>query len=108
MSTAIVYVGRGRIAAGELRVRTAEMADAVRTCRDCIVQITVERMLATRSLPQNAYYWSVVVERVARKFTGSRKERPFSLEETHEILKAQFSTRNWSSRGSARARSSTG
>lgn len=90
MSQVLVYIGRGRIQAGELRVRTKEMADACLTVRDCPVQITLERLTATRSLPQNAYYWSVVVELVAKEYTKGRPHRPFSPQETHEILKAQF------------------
>lgn len=90
MSSTVIYAGGGRIVKGELRAHTKAMAEAVKTCRDCQVLITVERVLATRSLLQNAYYWSVVVALVATTFTKARPNRPFSPLETHEILKAQF------------------
>lgn len=91
VSSTVIHVGRGRIEKGELKLaKTDDLREAVSHCRDCVVMLTLERVTATRSLPQNAYYWSVVVELVAKKYTESRKHRPFSPKETHEILKAQF------------------
>lgn len=91
MSSHVIYVGSGRVEKGQLHIAHPEkIAEAAQHTRDCRVVITVTRLVATRSLLQNAYYWSVVVELVATHLTKARPARPFSPEETHEILKAQF------------------
>lgn len=47
------------------------------------VEVAVTRRRATRSLPQNAYYWGVVVELIA-EHTG------YTPDEIHDICKAMF------------------
>lgn len=47
------------------------------------VWVVVSRQTQTRSLPQNRYYWSVVVQMVA-EYIGEGRD------ETHEYLKARF------------------
>lgn len=71
-----------RLEQGKLHIRKRrQMDDALARWRDCECLVTIERAHATRSQAQNAYYWSVVVARVADKWEKSP-------EETHEILKA--------------------
>lgn len=57
--------------------------------RDIVMSLKVKRK--TRSNPQNAYYWSVVIPMVTdgiNKFGNS-----FEQEETHEFLKAKFNAK---------------
>lgn len=77
------FITSGRVERGELRLRNLrKMAEALAAWR-CEVVVTIERAHATRSKPQNDYYWSVVVARIAAKW----RRDPQS---THELLKAQF------------------
>lgn len=90
MSVGLIYTGVGRIAKGELRVDTKAMAAIVARRRDCRVRLTLEKLYATRSLPQNDYYWSVVVRRVQAAFKKKGIEAGRDPYVTHEILKSQF------------------
>lgn len=84
MGTTKTYVTEGYVREGEVHLRnTRELEQEFKTWRDCPLTVTFEKAYATRSLPQNDYYWSVVVARIA----GTWKRNPL---ETHEILKAQF------------------
>lgn len=47
------------------------------------VEIEVTRRRATRSIPQNAFYWGVLVH-ILSDYTG------FAPDEMHELLKAKF------------------
>jgi hypothetical protein len=49
------------------------------------VWVTVKRQQHLRTMPQNKYYWSVVVETIAGHIGEGR-------EDTHELLKQQFLT----------------
>ena len=91
-----VYVANGKMEGGKLHVfNRREMAEALLHWKDCHVTITVEKQHATRSKPQNDYYWSVVVQRIrvsparwARGLTVHRGSADDDM--THECLKAQF------------------
>jgi hypothetical protein len=74
----------GEIRKGKLRVKDADrFSAALARFRDGAVEITVERKYATRSMAQNAWYWSCVVGLVA-EHTG------YTPDEIHEIYKAKF------------------
>lgn len=58
--------------------------------RDCDLVITIEKLHATRSLQQNAYYWPVVVGRVTALFRKCKWITADDPQMVHEILKSQF------------------
>lgn len=73
-----------RVEGGKLQLRNrAKFAAELATLRDGEVVVTVEKKHATRSLDQNAWYWSQVVGLVAQH-TG------YTPDEIHEIYKAKF------------------
>lgn len=77
-------VTSGLVKGGQLEIRNRKtFVAALKRMRDGAVSITVERLHATRSLPQLRYYWGVIVEAIS-DHTG------YSPEEVHEILKAKF------------------
>jgi hypothetical protein len=90
------YVGNGKIEGGKLHVfNRHEMADSLLHWRDCHVTITVEKQHATRSKPQNDYYWSVVVQRIRVALRDGKAGSRYiaaAVDDhmTHECLKAQF------------------
>lgn len=73
------------IAEHGLRLRNAKQIQAQlrRLKPNTELTVTIEKRHATRSLAQNAFYWSVVVRRIA-DHTG------YTDDEVHEILKAKF------------------
>lgn len=86
----VIYTGTGRIVKGDLRVDTTAMAAEVARRRDCPVRITIEKLHATRSMPQNDYYWAVVVPRIQSGFKKRGIAVGDDTDVTHEVLKAQF------------------
>ena len=77
-------VVNGYMYAGMLKVHKPQaFAAALRTWKDGEVSIRVETRHATRSLNQNAWYWSQVVGLVA-EHTG------YTADEVHEFYKAKF------------------
>lgn len=90
------YVATGHVGGGTLHVfHRREMLDALKQWRDCRVTVTIEKQHATRSDPQNRYYWSVVVQRVRAALRDGKAGSRFIAaavddEMTHECLKAQF------------------
>jgi len=76
------YVTTGTIRGGKLKVSNAgQWMNVIRSFPDGPVVITVAPRRATRSLSQNALYWSVIVQRIS-DYTG------YSPDETHAALKA--------------------
>jgi len=75
----------GVVRDGKLKLRHAERVsrELKHWTRDAEVTVTIARKRATRSLAQNALYWSVYVE-VLSEHTG------YSPDEIHTILKAKF------------------
>lgn len=86
------YVLTGRLEKGEVRMRNVpKMRAALVRKRDCDVVVTIEKLHAHRSKPQNDYMWAVVVPRIQTTF---RKRRIVALNDdpklVHEFLKAHF------------------
>lgn len=78
------YVTTGVIEGGKLELRNRrELQHALRAMRDGEVLVRIERLRATRSQRQNAWYWGVIVQQLA-EHTG------YTPDEMHEILKAKF------------------
>ena len=76
------YVTTGTIRHGKLKVSNAgQWMDVIRRFPDGPVIVSLERRHATRSLSQNAFYWSVVVKTIS-DYTG------YTPDETHQALKA--------------------
>lgn len=69
---------------GKLDLRNRKrFSEQLGRLKDGAVQITIERIHATRSIPQSRWYWGVIVEMLS-EHTG------FSPDEMHEVLKAKF------------------
>ncbi len=82
MTAAVVTTGA--VKKGRLEVRNRRrFSQSLRRMRDGEVLITVERIKAARSQPQNRYYWGVVVELLS-EHTG------YTPDEIHDVLKAKF------------------
>jgi hypothetical protein len=64
-------------------VNTKRIAAFLKKRRDCEVVITIERRHATRSVVQNAWYWSGVLGTLSTH-TG------YTVDEMHELMKAKF------------------
>jgi hypothetical protein len=78
------YITTGVIEGGKLEIRNrAGLSQALRGMKDGEVLITIERLRATRSQRQNAWYWGVIVQLLA-DHTG------YTPDEMHEVLKAKF------------------
>lgn len=72
-----------QLVSGRLKLNRRRLADLLKLRRDCELVLIIEKKHATRSLAQNAYYWSGVVGTIA-EYTG------YTPEEVHELLKAKF------------------
>jgi hypothetical protein len=72
-----------QLVSGRLKVNRRKLAQLLATRRDCELAIVIEKKHATRSLAQNAWYWSGVVGAIS-EHTG------YTPDEIHEILKAKF------------------
>lgn len=78
------YVTTGLIQGGALEIRNrAALKQALRGMKDGEVLIRIERLRATRSQRQNAWYWGCIVQLLA-EHTG------YTPDEMHEVLKAKF------------------
>jgi hypothetical protein len=73
----------GTVDNGVLRIHHRKDFDAALVGIKGDVRVTVEKWRATRSHPQNAYYWGVVVKMLS-EYTG------FETREMHEVLKLKF------------------
>lgn len=80
-----LVVAMGTIRDGRLFIQNRGAFDsAISTLREGMpVELAVTRLYATRSLPQNRWYWGVCVALLS-EHTG------YSPEEIHDILKAKF------------------
>jgi len=77
-------IATGRVERGKLRIRNAErVSRELKAWRECDVTITIAKRRATRSLAQNALYWSVYVALLS-EHTG------YTPDEIHALLKARF------------------
>jgi hypothetical protein len=74
----------GEIRKGKLRVKSADtFAACLARFKDGPVEIRIERKYATRSQPQNRYWWGVCLALVS-EHTG------YTPDELHEFAKARF------------------
>jgi hypothetical protein len=82
-----------RITSGKLRVYSRRQFDKlIAALPDCECILTLEKAHATRSRPQNDYYFAVVVDRIAAKWKKPTKD-------AHELLKAQFLPHDLAAKG---------
>jgi hypothetical protein len=80
----VIYVATGEVLDGKLRLDERErMLDALRQWSDGPVDVTIEKLLTTRSAQANRYYWGAVVKAIA-EYTGYRPD------EIHDTLKIKF------------------
>ena len=88
-SRGMVNSFNGRVESGHLvLVNRQALLDYVNRLPDCSVTLIVERWHQKRSLPQNGYYFGVIVSMMA-------DETGYSKPECHEILKAQCIPPKW-------------
>ena len=73
---------RGSVNKGQL-VMGADYIDTLAMLEGQDIDLTIEKHRSSRSINQNAYYWSVVVRMIA-------DETGYTTDETHEILKGKF------------------
>lgn len=78
-------VGTAQVRRGKLFIRHRAHFDAqvARLDERWILEISVRRLRATRSIQQNRFYWGVVVESLS-EHTG------YTPDEVHELLKQRF------------------
>lgn len=74
---------------GVLRRNRTTIKDAIKSFEGKDVTITIQLKRKTRSNPQNAYYWGVIVECWKHLLKETQGEI-YSKEETHEFLKVNF------------------
>ena len=73
---------RGSVSKGNL-IMGEDYIDYLFTLEGQDVDLTIEKHRSSRSINQNAYYWSVCVRMIA-------DETGYTTDETHEILKGKF------------------
>jgi len=85
MAAADLIVATGEVKSGRLFIRNRRQFDEqVRGMKDgWQLEITVQRMRATRSPMANAYYWGVVLQHIS-ECTGD------DVEDLHEVFKRKF------------------
>jgi len=76
----------GRLEHGRLELDRGRLAALLRGAPDSEVSITIEKLSATRSIQQNAYYWGVLLATIAAE-TGQ------PAADLHEFCKAKFNGR---------------
>ena len=75
---------RGHIRNGKLHLQERETLDTfIKTQKDCAVELIIRKRKKTRSLPQNSYYWGVIIKLLS-EHTG------YEAEEMHGVLKWLF------------------
>jgi hypothetical protein len=80
----MIYVATGEVVSGKLKIDERErMLDELAQWSDGPVDVTIEKLLATRSPQANRYYWGAVIKAIARH-TG------YTADETHDMLKIMF------------------
>ncbi|MCB1319105.1 MAG: hypothetical protein KDK34_02565 [Leptospiraceae bacterium] len=83
---------------GEIRLpkrMRRELIDAFRTDKeDRAIEVIVQRKRRRRSLPQNRYYWGVVIETLYRQF-NEWSPTEWDREMIHTYLKERFLPKVW-------------
>jgi hypothetical protein len=72
-----------QLVSGQLKLNRVRLVKLLKGRRDCELVLMLERKHATRSLAQNAWYWSGVIGSIS-DHTG------YTPEEVHEFCKAKF------------------
>lgn len=84
----------GRIKDGKLELNRDEFAENIRETGEGTVLVTVEKISPHRSSAQNAYYWAVVLPKIAEGFSANgQKMNPKdneNLKLVHFYLKKRF------------------
>lgn len=84
MTSPSEVVASGFVKAGKVQIRNRGVfEDGLASMKDGDVTVRVERLRATRSVKQNAFYWGVLIE-------GLSEHTGYSADEMHEFLKAKF------------------
>lgn len=77
-------VSSGYIYGGRLNLRNRKaLAKRLASWKDGEVTVRIERAHATRSLPQNAWYWGCILALLS-EHTG------YTVDEMHDVCKAKF------------------
>lgn len=78
----------GHIEDGRLIIHNRKrLNEDLRTFKDCDVTITIKKR-GKRSLPQNSYYWGVIVKEIQLRFRELGND--VNCETVHEFLKQKF------------------
>lgn len=72
-----------QIVGGAIKLNRVRLSKLLKGKRDCEAVLMIEKKHATRSLAQNAWYWSGVIGSIS-EYTG------YTPEEVHEFCKAKF------------------
>lgn len=100
MSTRWAAVAGVKLEQGRVRFLNRKRFDGqIRRFPDGDYTMTLERAVATRSLPQNAYYWAVVVPRVFEALRDGSIACVNSTKDTHDVLKALHLPHDLAARG---------
>ena len=88
----MLTIGGNITADGKLRVFDQKTLDAWRikhSGHDVVLSLKIKRK--TRSSPQNAYYWGVIIPLITQAINDLGND--FKEEETHEFLKSKFNAK---------------
>ena len=84
----------GSIKGGKLNIHYRNrFLKALSLMADCRVELIVKKVYKNRSLPQNAYYWSVIVGIAAECISEAWSEEVTS-QQAHEVLKSQCNAKD--------------
>jgi hypothetical protein len=72
-----------QLVSGRVKTNSVRLRKLLSGRRDCELTLTIEKRHATRSMAQNAWYWSGIVGAIS-EHTG------YTPDEVHELLKAKF------------------
>lgn len=80
----------GYIESGKLHINNRKrLNEDLRTFKDCDVAITIKKR-GKRSLPQNAYYWGVIVKEIQIRMRELGND--VDCDTVHEFLKLKFNS----------------
>ena len=79
----------GKIEKGVLKItRRAAFLEAIRSLPDGRVTVTIAKQYKRRSVPENAYYWGVVVNEFVQGWFDTNGEK-VSIDRAHWLLKQE-------------------
>jgi hypothetical protein len=83
----------GNIKAGKLFISYRDRFDSALTCwPDCRVRVKVEKIYKKRSLPQNSFYWGVLLNEFCDGYLETTGEK-VTPEQAHDFLKNRFNSK---------------